>query len=79
MSKIVGFIFILAGIALIAVKLMKITIPYISELNILLAIIIGAILIVAGFLFLKPTSEKKEEVPIYEKKGRKVVGYRRVK
>jgi len=73
------------GLALIAISFVfdLTAIPLLSQLNILWAIIIGTILIIAGFFFVKQAGPKhaKKEVPIYEGKGkkRKIVGYQRVK
>ncbi len=78
MAKLLGWVLILLGLALIVLNLLKINLPLISQFNILWTIVIGLILIVTGFLFLKQMKRGKqlgEEVPIYQ--GEKIVGYRR--
>ena len=80
MAKIVGWILMLLGLALIVLGVLKMKI--VSFLNPLLLDVVGIILILIGFLFLKQRVEKqeKEEVPIYEGEGKKrrIVGYRRI-
>jgi len=83
MAKIFGYILLLLGLALIVLKFVFEntfnSIHYLSKLNALWVIVIGAILIVAGFLSLRSKKKKEgrqiSEIPIY-KDGR-VVGYRR--
>jgi len=81
MVKILGWIFIILGALLIVLKLTTPNLVIISQINILWSTVVGAILIVAGFLFLKQDSKQENEVPIYQDKGkkRKIVGYRRLK
>jgi len=81
--KLLSYILMLAGLALIAVKLwaadLLTKIPFLSTLNQTYTIAIGAILIILGiFLLLKKKDGKQPkagEVPIYQ--GKQVVGYRR--
>ena len=78
MARLLGWIWMLLGLVLIVLNLLKINLPLISQFNILWTIVIGLILIAAGFLFLKQRKKGKqlwEEVPIYQ--GEKIVGYRR--
>jgi len=80
MAKIVGWILMLLGLALIVLGVLKMKI--VSFLSPILLDVVGIILILIGFLFLKQRVEKqaKEEVPIYEGEGKKrrIVGYRRI-
>jgi len=80
MTKILSYILMLLGLALIAIKLwfgsLLEKIPLLASLDVLWTIIIGAVLIVLGFLLLRGKKKLKgEEVPIY--RGKKIVGYRR--
>ena len=45
------------------------------------AIVAGIILVIAGLFFLMDSSsvQQAEEVPVYDKSGKKIVGYRRTK
>jgi len=82
MNKIVAYVLMIVGLALIVLKTINLGIPLLDQVNILFAIVIGVVLIVAGFFFMKKTSGKQEdEVPIYQGKGKKrrIVGYRRMK
>ena len=80
MARIFGWILMLLGVVLVVLKLVfkKQTekIVFLSNLNVLLAVVIGLILIAVGFLLSKEKGRQvNEEVPIYE--GNKIVGYRR--
>lgn len=84
MAKILGYILILAGIALFILNFSivkeKINLPFLSALKPLYITIIGAVLIVIGlFLSFKGSArkQKQQEVPIYE--GKNIIGYRRGK
>ncbi len=84
MAKLIGYILMILGLALIALPLAFKSaadkLPLVNQ-NPLFTIIIGVLLIVAGFFFLKKGKphHASEEVPIYEGAGkkRKIVGYRR--
>jgi len=81
MARIFGWILMLLGVGVVVLKIIKIGIPLLSNANPLFVIVIGILLIVAGFLFLKEgRTKQKKEVPIYEGEGknRKIVGYKRV-
>lgn len=82
MRKIIGLILMLAGILLIAAKFLYEKalekIPYIADFDKTIIIIIGAVLIIIGFVLFKKRSlryQSSPEVPIYS--GNKVIGYRR--
>jgi len=78
MAKLVGYILMILGILVIASKLVWKDVSVLASINILWIGVVGIILIVAGFLFLKEGSKARqeaEEVPIYH--GKKIVGYRR--
>ena len=82
MVNVLGLIFIILGALLIVLKVITPNLVIISQINIIWSIVIGVILIIAGFLFIKQdTKKQKKEVPIYEGKGkkRKIVGYQRLK
>ena len=71
----------LLGIALIVIKIyfekLLEKIPFISTLNLLYTIIIGAVLIIVGFFLLKTRKSRytAEEVPIFH--GKRIIGYRK--
>ena len=79
MAKLLGWILMLLGLALLAVKLVFKSIvekiPYISTLKPLYITIISLALIFIGFFISKKRTQKSEEVPIY--KGKEIIGYRR--
>ena len=89
MSKVLGYGLMIIGILLIAANLLFKTtiekIPFLAKLNILWVLVVGLILVVAGFLFTKDSSSSSkvqyasEEVPIYhgEGKNKRIVGYKR--
>lgn len=87
MAKILGWVLMLLGIALLLAKFVFKTViekisflSFIVSLNYLYAVIAGIILLVLGFLLLKAGEggiKAGEEVPIYH--GNRVVGYRRAK
>lgn len=84
MDKTISYIVMIIGLALVALPLffknIADQIPLLSQ-NIIVTVIAGLLLIVAGFFFLKPGKIKhaSEEVPIYQGSGKKrrIVGYRK--
>ena len=80
MSKLLGYIISLIGIAAIALSFFssKIKLPFSQSM----LIIAGIVIIVIGIVLSMGKSERQlEEVPIYEgkEKERKIVGYQRMK
>lgn len=88
MAKLLGWILILLGIALIVLKLLALKllafksviekISFLANLSVLWTVIAGLVLIALGFLIKGKRGAGKhaaEEVPIY--RGREIVGYRR--
>lgn len=82
MAKLLGWILILLGIALIVLKLAFKSviekISFLANLSVLWTAIAGLVLIALGFLIKGKRGAGKhaaEEVPIY--RGREIVGYRR--
>ncbi len=87
MDKTISYVVMIIGLALVALPLffknIADKIPLLSQ-NIIVTIIIGLLLIVAGFFFLKPgkiIKHASEEVPIYQGSGKKrrIVAYQRAK
>lgn len=85
MSKLIGYVIALIGLAIIALSFLKV-IPIPSAIPQQAVLIAGLILIIIGvFLTLGKSSSKiahaSEEVPIYEGEGKKkkIVGYKRAK
>ncbi|MEK6820506.1 MAG: hypothetical protein AABX71_02225 [Nanoarchaeota archaeon] len=78
MAKILGWILMLLGLAFIIGNIFfsqyTSKVPVLSQKP-LIAGIVGAVLIVLGFLFSKTKKQAGEEVPIYH--GKKIIGYRR--
>jgi len=81
MAKPIGLILIVAGFAvLVANFLLKnfiASLPYIGSKP-MYVLIAGVVLIAIG-LALTMGGKREKEVPIYDKKGKNVVGYRRTK
>ena len=79
-SKLVGYILAGVGIVVIAlsqtiqklVPIIPATPPYI--------LLVGAAIVILGIVFMMNLGKKQEkEVPIYDKHGKNIVGYRRLK
>jgi len=82
MKKILGYILSLTGIALLLVGLNQSKIKILESISNPLIKITSIILILIGLFFLLSNSEKKsklKEIPIYDKKGKRIIGYRRTK
>ncbi|MBI2629383.1 hypothetical protein HYW74_04845 [Candidatus Pacearchaeota archaeon] len=86
MSKILGYILSLVGIAILSLTvkpvkettIVKTILPFIGSINDLYVIIAGFAVIIVAILLLRGSGGGKQakEVPIYH--GKNVVGYRRL-
>jgi len=78
MSKLIGYIVMLIGVVVIGARLLFkniIKIPYLGNTKI--SSVIGIVLIIIGFFLTKPSSSKTpKQLPIYDKTGKKIIGYR---
>jgi hypothetical protein len=84
MSKIIGYVLMIAGVVVIGARfLLKNLIEKIPILNdIKITALVGIGLIIVGFFLTNPSSssgKQEKEVPVYDKHGKKLVGYRRTK
>jgi len=79
MSKLIGYIVMLIGVVVIGAGLLFKNIidkiPYLGNTKI--SSVIGIVLIIIGFFLTKPSSSKTpKQLPIYDKTGKKIIGYR---
>ena len=90
MSKVIGYVFAIAGLAIIALSKVITSLPFISSLGakaLLYTILAAVVLLVIGIVLAMDNSVSKsksvplasEEVPIYqgEGKNKKIVGYKK--
>ena len=81
MVKILGIILVILGALLLSWNISYKTqfeIPFLSEQSDAVILGIGAVIVIIGVFFLR-SGKKRKEVPVYDRKGKKVVGYRRTK
>ncbi|MEM3405371.1 MAG: hypothetical protein QW117_00120 [Candidatus Pacearchaeota archaeon] len=84
MSKALGYILMLIGVIILfsglILKNSQMNIPLINNINIKFIPVVGIILVIIGFILTNYSSSKnKKHLPIYDKTGKKIVGYRESK
>jgi hypothetical protein len=83
--KALGYGLAILGIAILIFSKTISSLSFLKGISKIMAyiIIVGLILVIAGIFFVMDTSssssKQAEEVPVYDKKGKTIVGYRRTK
>jgi hypothetical protein len=80
MSKLIGYIVMLLGVVVISARVvLKNVVAQVPLLNdTKITAIAGLILLIIGFFLTNPSSSTKtpKHLPVYDKTGKKIVGYR---